>query len=73
MRTYDEADIAVEEERFGGRLPDELRTRLKEGMPDSSGTARSAGGATTGTARSCRWRSTGTPTATSWPSCEGEV
>ena len=34
MRTYTENEIAAEEERLGGRLPDELRRRYLEGMPN---------------------------------------
>ena len=34
MKTYSEDEIAAEEERIGARLPDELRRRFREGMPD---------------------------------------
>jgi hypothetical protein len=34
MRRYGEAEIAAEEERIGARLPDELRKRFLEGVPE---------------------------------------
>ena len=33
-RKYTEEEIAAEEERFGGRLPDGLRQRLLDGVPE---------------------------------------
>lgn len=34
MRTYTEQEVAAEEAKIGGRLPDQLRRRYLEGMPD---------------------------------------
>jgi hypothetical protein len=34
MQRYSEEEIAAEEERIGARLPDELRRRYLEGVPD---------------------------------------
>ena len=34
MTTYNEDEIAAEEERFGGKLPDDLRRRYLDGMPE---------------------------------------
>lgn len=33
-KTYTEEEVAAEEEKIGGRLPDELRRRFLEGIPD---------------------------------------
>ena len=35
MASYTEEEIAAEEERFGGAIPDELRRRLLEGVDES--------------------------------------
>jgi hypothetical protein len=34
MTRYTEEEIAAEEERFGGKLPDDLRQRYLDGMPE---------------------------------------